>query len=278
MRRGPRIGLLAGEASGDALGAALLRGLRARSPGAHFLGVGGAAMRAEGLQALGGSEALALNGLADPLRRLPALWRLLRSLERTLAAARLDAFVGIDFNVFNLLLERRLRRLGLPVVHFVSPSVYAWRPGRVHTVAAAADRLLTLFPFEAPLYEGTGLDVVHVGHPLADELTPAADRLALRTDLGLGAPGGPLLVLLPGSRASELELHVPPFLAAAQRLGERLPGLEIVVAALDASAERRVRALMAEVGRAARARAHRRGSHSGAARGGGSRPREGGYR
>ncbi|MEE4299754.1 MAG: lipid-A-disaccharide synthase [Pseudomonadales bacterium] len=241
MRAGPRIGLLAGEASGDALGAALQRALRARHPDASFVGVGGAAMRAEGLQAFHGSEALAVNGLVDPLRRLPTFWRLLRGLERDLGAARLDAFVGIDFNVFNLLLERRLRRLGLPVAHFVSPSVYAWRAGRVRTVAASADRLLTLFPFEAPYYDGTGLEVVHVGHPLADELRPTADRAALRRRLGLDASAGPLLALLPGSRASEIALHAAPFVAAARRLAARLPGLEAVVAVLDEEAERGLR-------------------------------------
>jgi lipid-A-disaccharide synthase len=241
MPEGPRIGLLAGEASGDALGAALMAAVQRRAPEATFVGVGGAAMRAAGLQTLHRSEALAVNGFVDPLLRLPEFVHLLQHLRARFLAEGLDAFVGIDFNVFNLMLERRLKRSGLPVAHYVSPSVYAWRQGRVRTVAAAADRLLTLFPFEASYYANSGLTVDYVGHPLADELAPTTDRAAARARLGIGGEA-PVLALLPGSRSSELRRHSALFLAAAARLcAASGADTEIVVAVLDDAAAAGVR-------------------------------------
>ena len=228
-----RIGLLAGEASGDQLGAGLMDALRARRPAVRFVGVGGAAMRAEGLDVLMPSEALTTNGFLEPVRRLPEFLRLRRILPERFRAAGIDAFVGIDFNVFNLSVERALKRHGVRVAHYVSPSVYAWRRGRVKTVAAAADRLLALFPFEPPFYAGTGLNVVHVGHPLADRL-PAGERSAARAALGLGA--APALAVLPGSRSIELAHHAAPFLQAAALLAERVPDLQVLVALHDSAA------------------------------------------
>ena len=228
-----RIGLLAGEASGDQLGAALMDALRARRPAVRFVGVGGAAMRAEGLEVLMPSEALTTNGFLEPVRRLPEFLRLRRTLPGRFRAAGIDAFVGIDFNVFNLSVERALKRSGVRVAHYVSPSVYAWRRGRVKTVAAAADRLLALFPFEPPFYAGSGLKVIHVGHPLADHL-PAEGRAAARAALALGA--APTLAVLPGSRAIELAQHAAPFLEAAALLAERVPDLQVLVALHDSAA------------------------------------------
>ena len=228
-----RIGLLAGEASGDQLGAGLMDALRARRPDMHFVGIGGAAMRAAGLDVLMPSEALTTNGFLEPIRRLPEFLHLRRTLPERFRAAGIDAFVGIDFNVFNLSVERALKRRGVRVAHYVSPSVYAWRRGRVKTVAAAADRLLALYPFEPLFYAETGLEVAHVGHPLADRL-PAEDRRTARDALGLG--DGPVLAVLPGSRSGELIQHAEPFLQAAALLGERLPDLQVLVALHDAAA------------------------------------------
>ena len=163
------LGILAGEPSGDALGAGLMRALREQTANdVEFIGVGGSAMQAQGLELLHPMHTLTMHGFAEPIRRLPNLLGLLRSLTETMVERRVDAFVGVDFNVFNLLLERRLKRRGVPTIHYVSPSVYAWRRGRTRRVARAANRLLALFPFEPPLYAGTGLDVVYVGHPMAD--------------------------------------------------------------------------------------------------------------
>lgn len=227
------IGLLAGEASGDQLGAGLMSALRARRPATRFVGVGGAAMRAEGLELLLPSEALTSNGFLEPLRRFPEFLHLRRTLPGRFRAAGVNGFVGIDFNVFNLSVERALKRRGIPVVHYVSPSVYAWRRGRVKTVAAATDRLLALFPFEPPFYAETGLEVVHVGHPLADRL-PTEGRPAARAALALGE--APVLAVLPGSRSGELAQHAEPFLQAALLLAARIPGLQVLVALRDAAA------------------------------------------
>ncbi|MEM1432772.1 MAG: lipid-A-disaccharide synthase [Pseudomonadota bacterium] len=225
MRAAPVIGVLAGELSGDALGAGLMQALRERYPDARFLGVGGPAMQRFGLESLADLEILSVNGFIEPVKRFPALLRLLLDLERSFAEAQIDVFVGVDFNVFNLLLERRLRRRGFATVHYVSPSVYAWRRGRVRTVARAARLLLTLYPFEPPLYRGQPLSVVYVGHPLADRIAPDAgsadaQRVA-RQALGV-APEATCLGLLPGSRGSELEYHLPLFLAAAEEVDAAL--------------------------------------------------------
>ncbi|MDZ7826746.1 MAG: hypothetical protein U5R48_12860 [Gammaproteobacteria bacterium] len=164
----PRIGLLAGEPSGDRLGASLIRAIRERSPDAVCTGVGGPGMRAAGLDCLLPTETLTMNGFAEPLRRLPELLRLRRRLRDRLLERNLDVFVGIDFNVFNLSLEKALKRRGLATVHYVGPSVYAWRRGRLKRLHRSMDRLLVLYPFEPPLHAEAGIDAVFVGHPLAD--------------------------------------------------------------------------------------------------------------
>jgi lipid-A-disaccharide synthase len=226
------VGILAGEASGDALGAGLMAALKERHPQIRFVGIGGPRMVAQGLDSLVPMDRLSVNGLVDPIKRLPDLLGVLRLLLRRYQALCPDVFVGVDFNVFNLLLERRLRRRGIPTVHYVSPSVYAWRRGRIRRVAAAADMLLTLYPFEPALYQDTPVQAVYVGHPLADAIDPdagnASARAAARAELDL--PGqGLVLALLPGSRLSEVRLLGPVFLAAAARLTHVHPGVRFVV-------------------------------------------------
>ena len=226
------IGIVAGEASGDRLGAGLMRALSRRIDGVRFVGVGGEAMRSAGLESLADMDALAVNGFTEPLVKLPSLVRLLFGLRRSLLAERPAAFIGVDFNVFNLLLERRLKRSGVPTVHYVSPSVYAWRRGRVRRIGRSADLLLALFPFEPAYYRDTGLQVAFVGHPLADTIGlddgGEGARNAARSALGVGESER-VIALLPGSRAGEIERHVDVFLAAAALLADQLGGTAFLV-------------------------------------------------
>jgi lipid-A-disaccharide synthase len=229
---GPIVGILAGEASGDNLGRGLMNELRRRHPGVRFVGIGGPGMEAEGLEPLVSMERLSVNGFVDPLRRRPELLGILRSLLDAYRQTPPDVFVGVDFNVFNLLLETRLRRRGVPTVHYVSPSVYAWRRGRIRRIARAADMLLTLYPFEPDLYARTPVRAVYVGHPLADAIDldagGARGRSAARDALALPAEAR-VIALLPGSRMSEVRLMGPIFLGAAERLLLEAPGTRFVV-------------------------------------------------
>ena len=221
------IGIVAGEPSGDRLGAGLMLALARRIDGVRFVGVGGEAMRSAGLEPLADINKLAVNGFGDPLIKLPGLTRLLLGLRRRLLAERPAAFIGVDFNVFNLLLEGQLKRSGVPAVHYVSPSVYAWRGGRVRRIGRSSDLLLALFPFEPAFYQGTGLEVAFVGHPLADAIGVddggQACRSAARSALGVGE-GQPVIALLPGSRPGEINQHLDLFLNAAALLADRLDG------------------------------------------------------
>ena len=174
-----KIGIVAGEASGDLLGAGLMAALKEYLGGpetsptqVRFIGVGGPAMLAAGLEPLAALEDLSVNGFKDPILRLPALLKLFRSLRDTCLEEAVDVFVGVDFNVFNLLLEKSLKKRGVKTVHYVSPSVYAWRTGRTRKIARSADLLLCLFPFEPDFYTNTAVKAVFVGHPLADQVDP----------------------------------------------------------------------------------------------------------
>lgn len=238
-----RFGIVAGEPSGDLLGASLMQALRRQRPSATFVGVGGPRMAAAGLDSLVPLAALSVNGFVDPLRRLPELWQILQRVQQQVLAANVDAFIGIDFNVFNLLLERRLHVLGVRTVHYVSPSVYAWRRGRVARIARGTDLMLTLFPFEPELYAGSGVKAVFVGHPLADEIAPTEDPLPARQQLDVG--GWPVIALMPGSRRSEIGHLAPVFLAAARLLQARYRQATFVVPCIDAAARQRLQALAA---------------------------------
>lgn len=229
---GVTIGILAGESSGDNLGRGLMAALRRDRPDARFVGVGGPGMIGEGLDSVVSMERLAMNGFIDPIRRLPELVGILRRLLRRFEEQRPDVFVGVDFNVFNLLLERLLKRRGIPTVHYVSPSVYAWRRGRIRRIARSADMLLALYPFEPALYAATPVRAVFVGHPLADviglDAGNAERRRAARRSLGLSEEAT-VVALLPGSRLSEIELLGERFLEAAAAMADARPGLCFVV-------------------------------------------------
>ncbi|GAB3388345.1 lipid-A-disaccharide synthase [Azotobacter armeniacus] len=212
-----RVALVAGEASGDILGASLMQALKAVRPDIEFIGVGGPRMQAEGLRSYFPMERLAVMGLFEVLGRLPELLLRRRRLIRSLIEARPDVYIGIDAPDFNLGVELRLRRAGIRTVHYVSPSVWAWRQKRVLKIRKACDLMLTLFPFEAQFYEAQDVPVRFVGHPLADQIPLQADRDAARAALELTA-GETIIALLPGSRGGELARLGPLFLEAAERL------------------------------------------------------------
>lgn len=229
--RAPRIALVAGEASGDALGAGLIAQLRQRHPGARFAGIGGPGMRTAGLDAWFDASELAVMGLTEVLRHLPRLLRLRKSLRQQLLDWQPDVFIGIDAPDFNLGMERWLKQRGVPTVHYVSPSVWAWREKRADRIGRSADLVLCLFPMEPEIYARHGVDARYVGHPMADALPLQPDRKAARETLGLGAR--PVLAVLPGSRMGEVGRLGQDFIDAALRVAERVPGLQVLIPAAN---------------------------------------------
>jgi len=223
-----KIGIVANEPSGDLLGAAVVRGLKDRVPDARFFGVAGPQMQAAGCETLVPMERLSVMGLIDPLRRLGELLRIRGDLVRYFLDWRPDVVIGIDAPDFNLRLERRLRAAGTRTVHLVSPTVWAWRAGRVKTIRRSVDLMLSIFPFEEDFLRRHGVPARYVGHPLADEIPLECDPVAARAQLGL-APEGPVLALLPGSRVGEVKLLAEPFLQTARWCLERHPGLSFAV-------------------------------------------------
>lgn len=230
-----RIALVAGEASGDLLGAGLIDQLRLRFPAAQFAGVGGEAMRTAGLDAWHDASELAVMGLTEVLRHLPRLLRLRRDVRERALAWKPDVFIGIDAPDFNLGIERWLKQRGVRTVHYVSPSVWAWRQKRAEKIGRSADLVLCLFPMEPAIYARFGVDARFVGHPLADAMPLDPDREAARDALGLDR-NRPLLAVLPGSRVGEIERLGADFLAAAARVLAAVPDLQIVAPMASAQA------------------------------------------
>lgn len=222
-----RLGLVAGEASGDLIGALLLQALQARRP-VDVAGIGGPKLVAQGMTAWWPAERLSVFGFMDALKRLPELLWIRRRLGSRLLQQRPDVFVGIDAPDFNFGLERRLRSHGVKTVHYVCPSIWAWRPERIATIRAAADHVLCLFPFEPEILRAGGVPATFVGHPLATVIPMVPDRDAARSALGL-PPAARVIALLPGSRHSEMALIGPALIGAARRLAEREPTLCFVL-------------------------------------------------
>lgn len=221
-----KIGLVAGETSGDLLGAGLIQAIRLRYPDAVFEGVAGPDMVAAGCNPWGDASELAVFGLIEPLMHVPRLLTLRRSLIRRWRDSPPDVFVGIDAPDFNFGLEKALKKSGVATVHYVSPSIWAWRAGRIETVRKAADRVLCILPFEKRIYDEHGIDAVFVGHPKADSLSADIDIAAARASLGLDE--GPLVAILPGSRGSELSRLGPHFAATAAILAKERPDIRFV--------------------------------------------------
>ena len=222
-----RIALVAGEASGDILGAGLMRALKAQHPAVEFIGVGGPLMQAEGLTSYFPMERLSVMGLVEVLGRLRELLARRKLLIKTLIEEKPDVFIGIDAPDFTLNIELKLRQAGIKTVHYVSPSVWAWRQKRVLKIREGCDLMLTLLPFEARFYEEKGVPVRFVGHTLADAIPLQADRAAARAELGL--PDGPLVALMPGSRGGEVGRLGALFFDAAERLQAQKPGIRFVL-------------------------------------------------
>jgi len=246
MARPLTVALVAGEASGDILGSGLMQALRAQHPDVEFVGIGGPRMEAQGLKPYFPMERLAVMGLVEVLGRLPELLARRKRLLKTFLDVRPDVFIGIDAPDFNLDLALRLRRNGIKTVHYVSPSVWAWRQKRVLKIRDACDLMLTLFPFEAKFYDEHQVSVRFVGHPLADTIPLAPDRVAARDALNLPQEGL-IVALMPGSRGGEVGRLGELFIAAADRLRSMRPGIRFVVPC--ANPERRAQLEQMLVGR-----------------------------
>ena len=222
-----RIGMVAGEASGDQLGAHLMEALKARRPGLQFSGIGGPKMIAQGFESHVPMEKLSVRGYAEVLRHYREITAIRRRLTKALLAERPDLYIGVDASEFNLGVERRLKEAGIPAIHYVSPQIWAWRGWRVRRIARSVTRILVMFPFEQPLYEKAGVPVTYVGHPLADLIPMVPAKYEARAALRL--PAGKLIIaLLPGSRRSELEYMAASFILAAHRFRQEVHDVHFV--------------------------------------------------
>ncbi|HEY7840403.1 MAG TPA: lipid-A-disaccharide synthase [Gammaproteobacteria bacterium] len=243
----PRIGIVAGEPSGDRLGAGLIEELRRRYPGIEVEGIGGPLLQAAGCRSLFPMERLSVMGLVEVLGRYAELRRIRAQVARHFLQHPPDVFIGIDAPDFNLGLERRLRAKGIRTVHYVSPSVWAWRRWRLRGVARSVDLMLVLFPFEERIYRDAGIPVACVGHPLADRIPSVPDQAAARARLGLD-PAARLIAIMPGSRRGEVERLFTPFLLAAAEIRRRRPEALFICSPLDEASAELCRRAQAAIG------------------------------
>ncbi|GAA0791612.1 lipid-A-disaccharide synthase [Marinobacterium sediminicola] len=227
-----RIGIVAGEASGDILGAGLIQALKQRYPQAEFEGIAGELMLAEGCHSLYPLERLSVMGLVEVLGRLPELLLVRRRLIQHFIDNPPDVFIGVDAPDFTLGMEKALKQAGIPTVHYVSPSVWAWKRKRIFKIKQSTDLMLTLFPFEAEVYQPTQQNLRFVGHPLADVIPAQMDLNAARLEFRKES-GGDMVALLPGSRGSEIKYLASPFLTTARWLQQRRPELQFVLPAAN---------------------------------------------
>ncbi len=224
-----RLLLSCGEPSGDLYAGALTRELRALDPGVRVSGLGGPELAAAGGTLIEDYRGLAVTGLTEALAKVPRSYATIRRLTRAARTERPDALVVIDFPDFNFPLARRVKRLGIPVIYYISPQIWAWRAGRLKTIRAIADRVLVIFPFEAQIYEQAGVPVEFVGHPLVDLAAPSAPRDTFLRAHGL-RPDAPTVAILPGSRPNEVARILPDLAAAARLIGERVPAAQFLLA------------------------------------------------
>ena len=241
------IGMLAGEASGDILGAAVARELNTRYSNLQLSGIGGPLLEAQGLESLHPMDRLSVMGFVEPLKRLPELLSIRQAVYEQQLSHRPDVFLGVDSPDFNLTLERKLRAKGVTTAHLVSPSVWAWRSGRVKSIARAVDLMLCLLPFELDVYQRAGIPAVCVGHPLIEELALVPDRVAARTTLGLDA-NRKIIAVLPGSRGGEVASLLPIFVPTMQRLAKLDGSLQFVMPAANAARRQQIETALAGSG------------------------------
>jgi lipid-A-disaccharide synthase len=225
----PTIMVSCGEASGDLYAGALVTELQRLVPGTRVFGLGGPRLAEAGAELVGDYRGLAVTGLTEAIRVLPRSFEMLRRLRSRLVSDRPDALVAIDFPDFNFGLAKSARRLGIPVVYYISPQLWAWRSGRIHTMKAIATKVLVIFPFERPIYERAGIPVEFVGHPLIDLIRVTVDRGELLSMCGL-APDAPTVALLPGSRPNEVRATLPTLAAAAELIRSHVPAVQFIVA------------------------------------------------
>ncbi len=222
------IAMVAGEASGDLLGSYLMKAIKQARPGVRFIGIGGPKMQSEGMEILFPMEKLAVNGYVEVLKHLFEILGIRSKLRATLSSDKPDLFIGVDAPDFNLGLEIALKRRGIPVVHYVSPSIWAWRGKRIHKIKRAVNRILALFPFEAPLYERAGVPVTYVGHPLADMFPVNPDRQAMREQMRI-MEGETVFAFLPGSRQGEVRRLAHTYIETARLILEKMPKARFLV-------------------------------------------------
>ena len=223
----PRIGIVAGEASGDLLGSDLISALKAENAEIKFIGIGGESMKKAGCECIYPVDKLAVMGISEVFSNFIEILKIRHHLERIFLADPPDLFIGIDAPDFNFPLEKKLRQSGIKTVHYVSPSIWAWREYRLKSIAKSVDMMLTLFPFEPAYYQKCGIPVTFTGHPLAKKISPVTDKKAARLSLGLPVEEK-ILAIMPGSRTSELKKLVKPFLQAAALCREQVPNLVII--------------------------------------------------
>jgi lipid-A-disaccharide synthase len=233
------LGLVAGEASGDLLGAHFVAALKQNHPHLRAAGIAGPRMVEAGVDAIYPSDKLAVNGYVEVLRHLPELLWIRSRITRHFLRERPRVFVGIDAPDFNFTLEAKLKAAGIPTVHFVSPSIWAWRPERIHRIREAVSHMLVVFPFEEQIYRDAGIPVSYVGHPLADVIPLEPDTAGARAALGLAS--GPVVALLPGSRLSEVARHARLMLDAAVRIRQHHPDAQFVLPAANEAGARLIR-------------------------------------
>lgn len=234
------VGLIAGEASGDLLGAELILALKSRHPSLHFEGIAGPRMVAAGAQALASCERLSVNGYVEVLKHLPDLLKLRRDTAKHFLAIRPRVFIGIDAPDFNFGVEAKLKAAGIPAVHFVSPSIWAWRGERIHKIRRSVSHMLVVFPFEEEIYRKAGIPVSYVGHPMADRLPLEPDMATARNALGIEA-SGPVIALLPGSRRGEVKRLAPLMLEAAKLILKNKPSAQFLIPAATEAVEASLR-------------------------------------